>query len=577
MKASPRILFCGMFKSPFILQDYELLKNHYNVTPVNLDIVWESREGVFIYLWSVLTNIIFKIYNTDICYIWFADIHAIPLLILSKIFNKRSILLIGGLEVANFPEINYGNQLTWRGSVAKWCIRNSNVIIVPSSTYKHITQNLIPDANIYVVPNAIDESLCEYPLPVKSDKVVTALFSLKDTGFLKGISAFKEAVEHLPYEYKIYDGVDHDYLMSELRKSRVYCQLSYTESFGVTNLEAMACGCVPVVTNVDILPYIIGDSGIVVPYGDVNATKDAIQKAMTMNGDKARERAKYFSRKKRFDGLSNIIEIKPLVSVVIPAYNAAKWLPDTIQSILNQTYTNIEVIVVDDCSNDNTHEVVSQYPSVIYLKNYENVGECKSSRRGFSEAMGKYICRLSADDMYANPDKIKHQVDIMEKTMADWSYNSINCVGETLEKSKITDSFWMVMPTRYGHKILQLFDNYILKFPYLVFLRLLSGNPVNSSTLMIRRSSYLKSVGWSSDGLRTDCDGLLLFNFFLQRYKCIAIREMGSFYRIHPEQATNVSTTYKNDMIKNKLDITNKVIDGDYPLWLKCAVKIWRR
>jgi glycosyltransferase involved in cell wall biosynthesis len=577
-----KILFCGMLKSPFILRDLELLQQYYEVIPVNLDIVQESREGFIIYIWSVMTRIIFKLRHVDLVYIWFADIHTFPLLVLAKLFKKKSIVLIGGWEVANYPEINYGNQSNmWRGAITRWCIRNSDIVIVTSLAYKNITKSIEPKSNICIIPMTIDKSLCEYPLPIKSNKIVTALFTLKFTGTLKGIPIFKAAEKEVPYECIIYEGIPHDILMDKLREAKVYCQLSYTESFGVTNLEAMACGCVPIVTNRDALPEIIGDTGLVVPYGDVQATVDAMYKAMTMDGTKARERSKLFLKENRIKMLTEIIKNdyidEPLVSVVIPAYNAAQWLPDTIGSILNQTYPNVEIIVVDDCSTDNTYDIVSKFDTIKYIKNSVNMGECFSSRRGFDEAKGYYICRLSADDMYANPDKIKHQVESLEKSGGDFSYNSINCIGETIKTSVISETYWMVIPTRYGHKVLQLFDKYILKFPHLAFLRILLGNPINSSTLMFRKSSYMRSEKWTTGETRTDCDGLLLYNLFLQKFKCVVMREMGSFYRLHPDQATNISLTYKDDMHRHKLEVINKVLYGVYPLWLKFMVKIIKK
>jgi glycosyltransferase involved in cell wall biosynthesis len=340
----------------------------------------------------------------------------------------------------------------------------------------------------------------------------------------------------------------------------------------------MACGCVPVVTDRGALPEVVENTGIVVPYGDVDATIKAIHIALSMDGSSARERAKFFIKEKRLQMLSDILENNylPLVSIVIPSYNSAQWLPDTIGSILNQTYKNIEIIVVDDCSNDNTYEVVSKFKNVKYIKNEINMGECYTSCRGFEQSSGDYICRLSSDDMYANPDKIKHQVEIMEKTGADWSYNSINCVGETLETSKTHRYYWLVIPTRYGHLILQLFDNYILKFPYLAFMRLFFGNPVNSSTLMIKKLSYMKSAKWASGKQRTDCDGLLLYNLFLKRFKCVAICELGVFYRIHSNQMS-YAPNYLQAVRSNKLEAINKVLNGDYPIWLKFMVKIIRR
>lgn len=265
----------------------------------------------------------------------------------------------------------------------------------------------------------------------------------------------------------------------------------------------------------------------------------------------------------------------PLVSVVIPAYNAAKWLPDTINSILNQTYPNIEIIIVDDGSTDNTIDIISKFTNIKYIKNKINIGECASSRRGFEEAKGYYISRLSADDLYANPNKIKHQVETMERTKVDWSYFSINRMGNTLESSDIIYSILLPLPVRYNYKILQIFNNFILKFPYIVLLRILIVNPINCNTLMFKKSSYIKSSKWS-DTIRTDCDALLLYTLFLQQFKCISIQEMGSFYRIHPNQMTN-DKNYINIRSNNRLNIIKEISDGNYPIWLKFCVKIIKK
>jgi glycosyltransferase involved in cell wall biosynthesis len=582
--SSPKIVFCGMIGSPFILQDLELLQQYYEVIPINLNKIQKSKINFVIHIWSDIYKVYKSLRNSDLIYIWFVDVHTFPFLILSRLLHKKSIVLVGGWEVAKYPEINYGNQFNfWRGAVTCWCLRNSDVVIVPSNAYKEITLNAEPRSNICVVPMAIDKSLCDYPLPNKSDTIITALFMLKfTTNILKGIPTFKAASERVPYNCVIYEGIKHSILLDRLREAKVYCQLSYTESFGVTNLEAMACGCVPIVTDRDALPEIVDGVGIIIPYGDIDATEQAMRDAMKMDGNLARERSKLFVKEERIKLLSKVINSdyndEPLVSVVIPSYNSAHWLSDTINSILKQSYTNIEIIVIDDCSTDNTYEVVSKFSNIKYIKNYTNMGECISSRKGFDIANGTYICRLSSDDMYINPDKIKNQVVIMMKTGADFSYNSINRSGESLENSVDINTYWMLVPVKYGNKMLQVFDNFILKFPHLAFARILLSNPINSSTLMFRKSSYMNSAKWTTGKTRTDCDGLLLYNLFLQKYKCIAIREMGSFYRLHPNQATNISLTYKDDMRKHKLEVINQVLyAGNYPWWLKFVVKIIKR
>ena len=101
-------------------------------------------------------------------------------------------------------------------------------------------------------------------------------------------------------------------LLQYYQKAKVYCQLSTQESFGVALAEAMACGCVPVVTRKYSLPEVVGDTGFYVPYNDPETTAEAIKKALRSDkGAKARERVKKkFSEEQREKRLlQEIIEI----------------------------------------------------------------------------------------------------------------------------------------------------------------------------------------------------------------------------------------------------------------------------
>ena len=102
------------------------------------------------------------------------------------------------------------------------------------------------------------------------------------------------------------------------------------------------------------------------------------------------------------------------VSVIIPAYNAESFITDAIESILAQTYQNVECIVVDDGSTDSTKSVVAQYGDrVIYI--YQNNAERSVARnRGISASTGDYISFLDADDSIA-PQKIEAQVQFLRK------------------------------------------------------------------------------------------------------------------------------------------------------------------
>jgi hypothetical protein len=104
----------------------------------------------------------------------------------------------------------------------------------------------------------------------------------------------------------------------------------------------------------------------------------------------------------------------PLVSVVIPAYNAAAYLQKAIESVLQQSYQNIELIIVDDGSTDATWEIAARYQnSHIKLVQKQNGGLSSARNAGIRESTGDYIAYLDADDFWA-PEKILRQLEIMQ-------------------------------------------------------------------------------------------------------------------------------------------------------------------
>ena len=175
--------------------------------------------------------------------------------------------------------------------------------------------------------------------------------------------------------------------------------------------------------------------------------------------------------------------MKPLVSVVITAYNAEKWIPDTLGSVFNQSYSDIELVVVDDCSTDKTWEILQetkqtvprQYQIVCDIRNDKNFKECITSRKGFSLSTGDYICRLSADDMFVSRHHLKDQVEIMEKTGSDWCYNSVNTTGEHPSKATVNGSSSLPVPRWFHYNFLQCLDNFICRIPTLHFWLFSSG------------------------------------------------------------------------------------------------------
>jgi len=103
------------------------------------------------------------------------------------------------------------------------------------------------------------------------------------------------------------------------------------------------------------------------------------------------------------------------ISVIIPAYNAMAYLPETIENVLKQTHEDFEVIVVNDGSSDQTPEWVAQVPDPrIKLISQENTGQAKARNTGIAYAKGEYIAFLDADDLW-EPTKLKKQLECLEK------------------------------------------------------------------------------------------------------------------------------------------------------------------
>lgn len=104
----------------------------------------------------------------------------------------------------------------------------------------------------------------------------------------------------------------------------------------------------------------------------------------------------------------------PVVSIVIPTYNCALYIAETIASVLNQSFKDIELIVVDDGSTDATRDIVASFGQPVRLVTQANAGVCVARNRGISEAAGKYICLMDHDD-YWFPHKLARQVSILEQ------------------------------------------------------------------------------------------------------------------------------------------------------------------
>lgn len=105
----------------------------------------------------------------------------------------------------------------------------------------------------------------------------------------------------------------------------------------------------------------------------------------------------------------------PKVSVILPAYNAEKYIKEAVDSILGQTFMNFELIVINDCSKDSTEKILLSYtdPRLVYVKNEQNLGVAGTLNKGLSLAKGTYIARMDADDI-SLPERFRKQVSYLD-------------------------------------------------------------------------------------------------------------------------------------------------------------------
>lgn len=124
--------------------------------------------------------------------------------------------------------------------------------------------------------------------------------------------------------------------------------------------------------------------------------------------------------------------IDGLVSIIMPSWNTANFIAESIQSVFNQTYKNWELIIVDDCSTDNTDEIVKPFLAdkrVKYFKNEKNSGAALTRNRAMREAQGEWIAFLDSDDLWTL-DKLMTQIKFMKKHGLVFSYHEYEKINE---------------------------------------------------------------------------------------------------------------------------------------------------
>ena len=303
VKKEIKVLYVYKHNRSFVKRDLEMLSKHFDVRPLYFN------------FFSFLL-LPFSVYWSDVIFIWFASYHAFFSTLWGKLLGKKMVVVTGGYDVAAAPQIDYGlMRSSWIGYMVKFVLRHADTILAVSEFNREEIYRHTGIKGVKVVYNSIDHQKFR-PKGEKEDIIITVGFISTDNMKRKGLETFIRAakylsdarfvligeaednsIEHLKYiatpNVEFTGFVTDEELLQWYQRAKVYCQLSYYESFGMAAAEAMLCECVPVVTRKGALPEVVGETGFYVEYGDEKATANAIKKALnSQSGVKAKERIK---------------------------------------------------------------------------------------------------------------------------------------------------------------------------------------------------------------------------------------------------------------------------------------------
>lgn len=198
-----------------------------------------------------------------------------------------------------------------------------------------------------------------------------------------------------------------------------------------------------------------------------------------------------------------------LVSIIIPTYNTAKYLRESVESVLTQTYSEREIIVIDDGSTDSTPQILAEYGDAIQILRQTNQGSAAACNAGVAAAQGEWVAFLDADDIWL-PEKLTRQIEHCRNSVI--SHTDSMCFGDALPTEIRRSSF----EPPYSGSVLK---------------ELLIRNFITKSTVLMRRQAFQDLGGFDTSYIAVED-----WPFFL---KACAEHELGYLpevvvrYRVH--------------------------------------------
>lgn len=224
----------------------------------------------------------------------------------------------------------------------------------------------------------------------------------------------------------------------------------------------------------------------------------------------------------------------PKVSIVMPAYNAEKYINETINSILNQSYKDFEFIIINDGSSDRTKEIILSYSDerIVYLENEKNSGIVVTLNKGLEKASGEYIARMDSDDI-SLVNRLEKQVEFMDKNLDVGVLGTGICVfGDSINDQE------RVFTTNSEQLKAELIFNSCIAHP----------------TVMIR-SSILKNNNLNYSEEFAGAEDYHLWWRIAKVSKIATLPDILVKYRLHASQITKVKDERYYKMMQRLMDI----------------------
>jgi glycosyltransferase involved in cell wall biosynthesis len=227
-------------------------------------------------------------------------------------------------------------------------------------------------------------------------------------------------------------------------------------------------------------------------------------------------------------------KISPLVSVIIPAYNAENFIEITLKSVLNQTYENIEVLVIDDGSQDRTAEIVTRFKQQderIILLQQLNAGVAAARNLGIAKSKGEYIAPIDADDIWY-PQKLEKQIKCLES--ADKFVGLVYCWSLEIDENDVIIgeyelSFYQTIYITEGSV-----------YPALVYRNFIC----NASVPLIRRECFDKIGGYNSEFRAKNGQGCEDWDIYLRIAEHYEFRVVPEFLVGYRQVTGSMSRSY---------------------------------